>query len=54
MSFDSNCRRLAEQFPQDFTSWLLGREVALTILEPTELSLEPIRADSLILLAGDG
>jgi predicted transposase/invertase (TIGR01784 family) len=54
MSFDSTCRRLAEQFPQDFASWLLGREVVFTILEPTELSLEPIRADSLILLAGNG
>jgi predicted transposase YdaD len=25
MSFDSTCRRLAEQFPQDFVSWLLGK-----------------------------
>jgi predicted transposase/invertase (TIGR01784 family) len=54
MSFDSTCRRLAEQFPQDFAHWLLGKSVNLTILEPTELSLEPIRADSLILLAGTG
>lgn len=53
MSFDSTCRRLAEQFPQDFASWILGKQVSLTILDPTELSLEPIRADSLILLQGD-
>ena len=52
MSFDSTCRRLAEQFPQDFASWILKRPIELTVLDPTELSLEPIRADSLILLAG--
>ncbi len=53
MSFDSTCRRLAEIFPQDFASWLLGRTIDLTELSPTELSLEPIRADSVILLQGD-
>jgi predicted transposase/invertase (TIGR01784 family) len=52
MSFDSTCRRLAEQFPEDFASWLLGYRVSLTELSPTELSLEPICADSLILLQG--
>jgi predicted transposase/invertase (TIGR01784 family) len=53
MSFDSTCRRLAEMFPEDFASWLLGRRIILTELKPTELSIEPIRADSLILLQGD-
>jgi predicted transposase/invertase (TIGR01784 family) len=53
MSFDSTCRRLAEMFPEDFASWLLGRRITLTELKPTELSIEPIRADSLILLQGD-
>jgi predicted transposase/invertase (TIGR01784 family) len=52
MSFDTTCRRLAEQFPEDFASWLLGYRVALTELSPTELSIEPIRADSVILLQG--
>ena len=32
-----------------YATWLLGRPVTLTKLSPTELSLEPIRADSLIL-----
>ena len=32
-----------------YATWLLGRPVQLTKLSPTELSLEPIRADSLIL-----
>ena len=52
MTFDTTCRRLAEIFPRDFASWLLGRPVDLTELSPTELSLEPIRADSVILLQG--
>jgi predicted transposase YdaD len=30
MSFDSTCRRLAEMFPADFATWLLGRPIALT------------------------
>jgi predicted transposase/invertase (TIGR01784 family) len=53
MSFDSTCRRLAEQFPEDFASWLLGRPIASTILQPTELSLEPIRADNVMLFEGE-
>jgi predicted transposase/invertase (TIGR01784 family) len=53
MSFDTTCRRLAEMFPEDFASWLLGRRVALTELQPTELSLEAIRADRVILLQGE-
>lgn len=53
MSFDSTCRRLAEQFPEDFASWLLGRPINSIVLEPTELSLEPIRADNIMLLEGD-
>lgn len=53
MSFDSTCKYLAEKFPQDFATWLLGQSITLTKLEPTELSLEPIRADSLIFLESD-
>ena len=47
--FDSLCKFLAENFSEDYATWLLGRSVQLTKLSPTELSLEPIRADSLIL-----
>ena len=47
--FDSLCKFLAENFSEDYATWLLGRSVTLTKLSPTELSLEPIRADSLIL-----
>jgi predicted transposase YdaD len=46
--FDPTCKFLAETFSSDFASWLLGEPIALTRLSPTELSLEPIRADALI------
>jgi predicted transposase/invertase (TIGR01784 family) len=51
--FDNVCKFLAESFPADFASWLLGEPIALTELSPSELSLEPIRADALILLQSD-
>ena len=48
--FDNVCKFLAENYSEDFSQWLLGYKTNLTELKPTELSLEPIRADSLILL----
>ena len=51
--FDPICKFLVESFPSDFASWLLGEPIALTELSPQELSLEPIRADALILLQSD-
>jgi predicted transposase/invertase (TIGR01784 family) len=48
--FDNTCRFLAEHFSADFASWLLGEAVELTGLKPSELSLNPIRTDALILL----
>lgn len=51
--FDNICKFLAENFSSDFASWLLGESVTLTELSPQELSLEPIRADALILLQSD-
>ncbi len=53
MAFDSTCKFLAETFPSDFAAWLIGKPIAFTKLSPSELSLEPIRADSLILLDSD-
>jgi predicted transposase/invertase (TIGR01784 family) len=47
---DNICKFLAETFPADFASWLLGEAIALNKLEPSELSVEPIRADSVIFL----
>ena len=48
--FDSVSKFQIEQYPLDFATWPLGEPIALTRLEPTELSVEPIRADSIILL----
>ena len=48
--YDNICKFLAENFSNDFAQWLLGEPVSLSQLSPRELSLEPIRADALILL----
>jgi predicted transposase/invertase (TIGR01784 family) len=51
--YDDTCRFLAEHFSADFASWLLGESVTLTEIQPSELSLDPIRADAMILLQSD-
>jgi predicted transposase/invertase (TIGR01784 family) len=51
--YDDTCRFLAEHFSADFASWLLGESVTLTEIKPSELSLDPIRADALILMESD-
>jgi predicted transposase/invertase (TIGR01784 family) len=51
--FDNTCKFLAESFSEDFASWLLGHPITMTQLSHSELSLEPIRADALILLNSD-
>jgi predicted transposase/invertase (TIGR01784 family) len=51
--YDNTCKYLAENFTEDIASWLIGSRVELTELNPTELNVEPIRADSLILLTND-
>jgi predicted transposase/invertase (TIGR01784 family) len=51
--YDNVCKFLAESFSQDFAQWLLGEPIGLTELSPSELSVEPIRADALILLASE-
>jgi predicted transposase/invertase (TIGR01784 family) len=48
--YDNTCKYLAENFPEDISSWLLGVRVSLIQMQPTELSVELIRADSMILL----
>ncbi|MEL6605128.1 MAG: Rpn family recombination-promoting nuclease/putative transposase [Cyanobacteria bacterium J06614_10] len=48
--YDPVCKFLVENFSADFASWLLGESVELATLNPSELSLEPIRADSVLLL----
>jgi len=51
--YDDTCRFLAEHFSSDFASWLMGESITMTELKPSELSLEPIRTDALILLESD-
>ncbi len=51
--FDNVCRFLAENYASDFAQWVFGEPKGLTVLTPTELSLEPIRADSLIMLQSE-
>jgi predicted transposase/invertase (TIGR01784 family) len=51
--YDDTCRFLAEHFSADFASWLLGESVTLTEIQPSELSLDPIRVDAMILLQSD-
>ncbi|OLP15401.1 flagellar assembly protein H [Leptolyngbya sp. 'hensonii'] len=48
--FDNVSKFLIEQYSPDFASWLIGESIVLSELSPSELSLEPIRADALVLL----
>ena len=50
MQFDNLCKYLAEKYPDRFASWLLGEPTTRVEVLKTELSLEPIRADSVTLL----
>lgn len=50
MSFDNVCKILAEKYPRDFANWLLPEQVEKIKVLKTELSIEPIRADSVIFL----
>ncbi len=51
--FDNVCKFLAENYASDFAQWVFGEPKGLTVLTPTELSNEPIRADSLIMLQSE-
>jgi predicted transposase YdaD len=44
------CKILAEKYPRDFTRWLLNQEPQTIEILKTELSIEPIRADSVTFL----
>ncbi len=50
MSYDNACKYLAETYPREFARWLLAIEPPEIRILKTELTLEPIRADSLSLL----
>jgi predicted transposase YdaD len=50
VSFDNICKVLAEKYPADFVRWLIAEESTNVKVLKTELSLEPIRADSVTFL----
>lgn len=50
MSYDNICKLIAEKNPLEFARWLLPVEPRQIKVLKTELSIEPIRADSLIFL----
>ncbi len=50
MVYDNTCKYLSEQYPEAFASWLLGEKIENATVLKTELSLEPILADSVVLL----
>ncbi len=50
MSYDNICKLLAEKYPRDFAQWLLPNEPQKVKVLKTELSIEPIRADSVTFL----
>ncbi|MGK7899226.1 MAG: Rpn family recombination-promoting nuclease/putative transposase [Xenococcus sp. (in: cyanobacteria)] len=47
--YDYICKFLAENFSNDFAYWVFGEPKGLTKLSPTELFVDPIRANTLIL-----
>jgi predicted transposase YdaD len=53
LSYDNACKYLAEQYPADFVHWLLGVTASKIEVLKTELTLEPIRADSVTFLQTD-
>lgn len=50
MSYDNVCKTLAETYPTDFAQWLLTVEPREIQVLKAELSIEPIRADSVTFL----
>jgi predicted transposase YdaD len=50
LSFDNVGKYLAEQYPLEFAKWLLSNDPKEVKVLKTELSIEPIRADSVIFL----
>lgn len=50
MAFDNICKILAESYPYDFALWLLPDKPQQIKVLKTELSIEPIRADSVTFL----
>ncbi|AFZ50642.1 DUF4351 domain-containing protein [Dactylococcopsis salina] len=54
MSFDNLCKLLSEKYPTNFASWVLKTPQTNVEVLKTELSIEPIRADSVTFLQLQG
>ncbi|AFZ44179.1 hypothetical protein PCC7418_2013 [Halothece sp. PCC 7418] len=54
MSFDNLCKLLSEKYPANFASWVLNTPQTDVEVLKTELSIEPIRADSVTFLQLQG
>lgn len=54
MSFDNLCKLLSEKYPTNFASWVLKTPQTDVEVLKTELSIEPIRADSVTFLQLQG
>jgi predicted transposase/invertase (TIGR01784 family) len=54
MAFDNLCKLLAEKYPVRFASWVLGQSIQSAEVLKSELSIEPIRADSVTFLQLQG
>jgi len=52
-SSDNICKVLAETYPEQLIEWLFGTQGVETRVLKTEISREPIHADSVILLASE-
>jgi predicted transposase/invertase (TIGR01784 family) len=50
LNYDNACKYLAQKYPRQFARWLLSVDTDDIQVLKTELSLEPIRADSLTFL----
>jgi predicted transposase/invertase (TIGR01784 family) len=50
LTYDNTCKYLAENYPGEFVRWLLSSDTRDIQVLKTELSLEPIRADSVTFL----
>ncbi len=50
MSYDNVCKIIAEKYPLEFARWLLSKKPRKAKVLKTELSIEPIRADSVTFL----
>lgn len=53
MAYDNTCKYLAQKYPAPFVDWLLRESSDNIVVLKTELSAEPITADSLILIQID-